>query len=757
MKRKIVTVILSLIAVVSCAFALAACGTRNDEHAHKWSAWSSDGVATHTHTCDCGESETKNHAWDNGLETKAATCAVTGIITYTCTDCGQTRTESTPKTTVHSWSEWSADNADTHTRTCSVCEKSETKPHTLSGENCADCNYVKPHKHSFTNYIYNYDATCTEDGTETAKCDNCDETDKRIKTDTKTGHSFTNYISNKDFTCTEDGTKTAKCDNCDERKTVADIGSARHTPKAAIKENNVPPTYETEGGYDMVVRCVVCDTIISSEHITVNKLLPSGTEIYSKMLTINGDKITATFPNGTELFRFAGDITVAEGATYYLCKDILGTEVIPTKIAPLKTGDNTFYLVVENGNADPMTYTVTLRVRPIYKVSFDTNGGTVIDDLFIEEDAYLTEIPIPLKTGYVFTNWAINDDITLLPIKINNNILIQAKYDALEYKIDFNADGGQLESSSAQNILYESECKFPIPTKKDYVFVGWKYEDNIYTNGSIWDIANDCELIAVWKYFIALEIKADNSYKVVGINDKTIQNLTIPYSYQDMPITEIASNAICDNPFLVSLFIPKSVEIINEHIIKDCVNISSLTLSYIDKNIGQYFEFSSSDNIDTETNIPTALTIITILSGNITGLSNCNYLETIIVGDDVSRINSCDNCANLKNIIWGSNPTLTNIGNRAFSNCTSLENVIIPHSITSLGMDVFVGCENLKTVTFEDCPSDCQKNCKSKWNKSYWSGNTPSSTRIDVTDPVANAEFLKTESWQHWQLGRSQY
>lgn len=43
--------------------------------------------------------------------------------------------------------------------------------------------------HSFTNYVYNNNATCTEDGTETAKCDRCDVTDTRIKETTVLGHN----------------------------------------------------------------------------------------------------------------------------------------------------------------------------------------------------------------------------------------------------------------------------------------------------------------------------------------------------------------------------------------------------------------------------------------------------------------------------------------------------------------------------------------------------------------------------------------
>ena len=85
-----------------------------------------------------------------------------------------------------------------------------------------------PCVHSFTNYVYNNDATCGVDGTETATCDVCGKvTDTRPATGTALTHSFTNYVSNGDATCGVDGTKTAVCDNgCGATDTITDAGSA---------------------------------------------------------------------------------------------------------------------------------------------------------------------------------------------------------------------------------------------------------------------------------------------------------------------------------------------------------------------------------------------------------------------------------------------------------------------------------------------------------------------------------------------------
>ena len=65
--------------------------------------------------------------------------------------------------------------------------------------------------------------TCTEIGVEYSTCAICGREVTKIVD--AVGHSFTNYICDGNATCTADGTKTAKCDRCDATDTVTDIGS----------------------------------------------------------------------------------------------------------------------------------------------------------------------------------------------------------------------------------------------------------------------------------------------------------------------------------------------------------------------------------------------------------------------------------------------------------------------------------------------------------------------------------------------------
>ena len=82
---------------------------------------------THTATCTgegtCSQpTKTDKCTFDNGVETKAATCTESGVKTFTCSECGGTYTVAIPATD-HNWGEWKhvegTEGADAqHSRVC---------------------------------------------------------------------------------------------------------------------------------------------------------------------------------------------------------------------------------------------------------------------------------------------------------------------------------------------------------------------------------------------------------------------------------------------------------------------------------------------------------------------------------------------------------------------------------------------------------------------------------------------------------------
>ena len=197
-----------------------------------------------TYTCACGDSyvddyvDALGHDYDEGVITTPATCTEKGVKTYTCqNDKAHTYTED-----VDALGHTDGDDADhvcdrdgcdevvsehnyASKVTAPTCVEKGYTTYTCACGDSYKADYVDALGHSFKNYVADGNATCTVDGTETAKCDNCDENHTRTDVDSALGHSFTNYVYNNDATCTADGTKTADCDRCDELDTVTAEGT----------------------------------------------------------------------------------------------------------------------------------------------------------------------------------------------------------------------------------------------------------------------------------------------------------------------------------------------------------------------------------------------------------------------------------------------------------------------------------------------------------------------------------------------------
>ena len=127
-----------------------------------------------THTCSCGDSyvdtytDALGHAWDEGKVTKPATEAEDGVKTFTCTRCGETKTETIPKLThEHSY------KAVVTAPTCT--EKGYTTHTCACGDSYVD-TYVDALGHAWDNGKVTKEPTETETGVKTYTCTRCGDT-----------------------------------------------------------------------------------------------------------------------------------------------------------------------------------------------------------------------------------------------------------------------------------------------------------------------------------------------------------------------------------------------------------------------------------------------------------------------------------------------------------------------------------------------------------------------------------------------------
>ena len=237
----------------------------------------------------------KEHTWDSGKITTAATCNGKGIKTYTCTGCNATRTEEIPST--------GHQHTELRNATVATCSYEGYTGDTY----CKDCNtklasgkVLPKTDHIWDTGKVTQNATCTVKGIKTFTCTVCNST--RIEEIPATGHvnkitkfakqasckseGYTGDIYCQDCgklleegqvipkadhvwnkgeitipaTCTTEGIKTYNCTSCGTTKTEA-IAATGH---GATEIRNKKDATTTSEGYTGDIYCTICNQKISS-------------------------------------------------------------------------------------------------------------------------------------------------------------------------------------------------------------------------------------------------------------------------------------------------------------------------------------------------------------------------------------------------------------------------------------------------------------------------------------------------------------
>ncbi len=272
---------------------------------HKWDAgvvtkeptYTSTGTKKYTCT-NCGETKTEtiaklvctNHAWDSGVVTKAPTYTSTGTKKYTCTNCGETKTETIAKLvcTSHVWDSGKVVTAPTYKTegtkkyTCKNC--GTTKTETIAKLVCTS--------HAWNSGVVIKEPTYTATGEKKYTCTNCGET----KTETIAKLVCTNHAWDAGEVVTAptykaEGTKKYTCKNCGTTKTetIAKLVCTSHAWNSGVVTKE--PTYTSTGTKKYTCKnCGTTKTETIAKLVCTNHAWDAGVVTKKPTYTSTGEK-----------------------------------------------------------------------------------------------------------------------------------------------------------------------------------------------------------------------------------------------------------------------------------------------------------------------------------------------------------------------------------------------------------------------------------------------------------------------------------
>ena len=483
-----------------------------------------------------------------------------------------------------------------------------------------------------------------------------------------------------------------------------------------------------------------------SATLTINPDLSAARIVSAPAFSFEGQNAFISVANATPSFSFIGQVTVSEGATWQISTDMYGMNSVPTKTVPLNAGDNIFYLLVTSGNGENITlYTINVRRRPIYTVSFNTNGGTTVPAQQVEENSLATEPTMTVtRTGYTFANW--NYDFTA---PITRSQTIAASWTANTYTVTFNANDGQVSPASKQ-VTFDAAYTLPTPTRTGYTFAGWYDGTTKVTNGT-WRMVSDKALTAHWTARNDVAYTVNHYQQNVEDDGYTLfetQNLTGTADTTVTPVVNTYTGFTAPAAQTVTVN-PDGSRVVNYYYTRNTYTVTFVTnggetIAPITQRYGATLPTPVRDGFTfggwfanvglttaALTTVPAKTTAVYAWWAEESKAGNFSYSGTDTIS--ITQYNGTAKTVVVPAYI-GDAP-VKRIGDSAFSGCTGLKNVTIPDGVTSIGAGAFSGCSSLVSMTIP---------AKPVFLLGYLFGERPYSNCMIIKQPIYSNSTFKT-------------
>ncbi len=314
---------------------------------------------------------------------------------------------------------------------------------------------------------------------------------------------------------------------------------------------------------------------------------------------------------------------------------VTGATISSTTVKELLAYALELYETDNEGSSDNQMVTVT----------FDTDGGTKINTLTVENGSTFVRPNDPTRSLYHFTGWYLNDKPYDFTAPVTKDITLTAKWVTI-FQFD----------SKTQTIV-------------DAV-----------------DLAGDVEIPTLINGVKVLNL-GENLFK----GNESITSVTIPSTIENIKFSAFEG---CTALEKVTFLADENSNPITFgiNLFKGCTSLKDITIP-VNANTVAAGMFEGCTSLK---KVPFAGCATSI--GN-TAFKGCTALEEITLPEGLATIdkNSFEGCTQLGAITFPE--SLVVIGEESFKDCTSLVRIFIPAKVYNINLKAFDGCTNLGTIS----------------------------------------------------------